>query len=142
MALATKLLTEASKNILSAINKELRDKEIKFGVLIIPSQWVVIENWALNNGVEIPEKYSVEPEKYLIRNYITFLNEKNISVIDALPYVVEAFAKSVEAKEDFYPFRNSHPLVKGYESYSMAAAELISNIDKKRNMKCSNACSE
>jgi hypothetical protein len=123
---------EASKLILSFISKDLHGSGIKFGVVIIPSKNLVIERWAIEHAVAIPEKFSVEPEKDLIEKYIAFLDEKNIPAIDSTPYIVEAFAESMELKEEFYPFRNGHPLVKGYESYSTAALALITefNLDE------------
>ena len=120
---------EASKVILSLISSELSSKGIKFGVMIIPSDLIIIGRWAANNsGVEMPKNFSVKHEKKLIENYIAFLNKKGIPVIDATPFVFEAFTESMELKEKFYSGR--HPLSEGYFSYSKAAAELISKINK------------
>ena len=121
---------EASKSILSLIDTELKRNGIKFGIVIIPSKGVVFERWATINRVPIPEGFSVEPEKTLIKKYVTFFDEKNIPTINGTNYVVEAFSKSVSRNELFYPLNDEHPMIKGYESYSKAAAELITRINQ------------
>ena len=120
---------EASKTILSMIRDKLHKRGIKFGVVIIPSKGLVIEQWAKNNKVKLPEKFNTTSVKALINKYISFFEDEKIFAIDSTPFVVEAFTKSVELKEDFYPLGDDHPLVRGYGSYSLAAAELISKIN-------------
>jgi len=119
---------EASKTILSLISNNLSHQGIKFGVVIIPPRELVIKQWARNNNVKTHKKFSVKPQQRLIDGYLAFLNQKGIPAIDSTPFVVEAFTKSVQIKESFYPSEDDHPLARGYESYSRAAAKLISNI--------------
>jgi len=87
----------------------------------------VVERWAKNNGFEIPDGFSTEPERKLFDKYINFFQDHEIPFVNATPVVVRAFTKSALMKEDFYPFHDGHPLANGYESYSRAAEELILN---------------
>ena len=121
---------EASKIIFSLILNKLHSKGIKFGVIIIPSKELVVERWTVNSDVDIPSNFSIKPQINLIEKYITFFNKSSIPAIDATPFVVEAFTKSVELNEEFYPFEDGHPFAEGYESYGKAAARLISLINR------------
>lgn len=56
----------ASKIILSLISNDLRDNGIKFGVVVIPSKALVIEQWVIINNMEIPEEFSIKSENLLI----------------------------------------------------------------------------
>ena len=121
---------DASKIIISMMNEEFRSKGVNFGIIVIPSKALVIEDWALNKGEKIPKDFSVEPEKNLINNYLLFFKENQIPNIYSLPFIRKAFSIAVEKNEDLYPFEDDHPLAKGYESYSRAAEALIWNISR------------
>jgi len=121
---------DISKTIFSVITKELRDKGIKFKIIIIPSKRIVIEQWAVNNSVEVPEKFPIYHEKELISKYLAFFKKNGIPAIDTTSLVVEAFTKSTQSGEEFYPFEDGHPREEGYRAYSLAAEKLMSEINQ------------
>jgi hypothetical protein len=122
----------ASKLIFSTINNDLRSQGIKFGVLIIPSKEQVIEQWATKSGIKMPDGFNISNQKTLIDKYIKFMKENGIPAIDATPFVVEAFGKSVKQNKNLYPPWDSHPLEEGYASYSEAAVKLIEAISQNK----------
>lgn len=120
---------EASKKIISFINNEFQKNKIKFGVIIIPSKMRAIEQWALNNQIDVPEGFSAAREKKLIGLYYEYFLDQGIPHVDSSPYVVKALTKAKKSKKRkyFYKIEDGHPYFEGYESYAAAAMELMTN---------------
>lgn len=111
--------------IVSHISETLERDGIRFGVLILPSKEMTISEWALENQIPVPDGYRVDGEKNLFNAYAEYFQKRNISYIDATPYVIEAFQTAIEHSNAFYLRGDGHPFANGYKSYAIAAETLI-----------------
>jgi hypothetical protein len=116
---------ENSLSIISFINSELGNQGIKFGVVILPSKELVLQEWARTSKIPLPDGYRIDKEEELIGAYLEYFSNTGISYIDATPFVLAAFQADTESGRIFYPRGDGHPLVNGYQSYAMAAEALI-----------------
>lgn len=115
--------------IISHINNNLNQSGIKFGIVILPSKELVIQEWAQANNIPLPDGYLVTNEEALIGAYLEYFANSEINFVDATPFVVEAFQADTQFATIFYPRGNGHPFASGYQSYARAAATLIGKID-------------
>jgi hypothetical protein len=115
--------------IINYINNNLNQSGIKFGVVIIPSKELVIQEWAQANNIPLPDGYHVTNEEALIGAYLEYFAYSEINFVDATPFVLEAFQADTQFATIFYPRGNGHPFASGYQSYARAAATLVQKID-------------
>jgi len=116
---------EATLRILK--NAHARNK--KLGVLLIPSKGNVLRTWSDSQNLESASDFNVSNETKLIRKFTQSLIKLDIPVIDATPYLLDAFAVEEKAGRLLYPQNDGHPLEQGYASYSEAADDLLDIIN-------------
>ena len=119
---------ENSLTIMSFINSELDNKGIKFGIVILPSKELVLQEWAEASNIPLPDGYRIDNEEELIAAYVEYFSSTGINYIDATPFVLEAFQADTRSSRIFYPRGDGHPFVNGYQSYARAAAALTGKI--------------
>ena len=115
--------------MLSYINSNLNQSGIKFGVIILPSKELIIQEWAKARQIPLPDGYLVTHEEALIGAYTEYFANADINFLDATPYVLEAFQADTQFATVFYPRGDGHPFASGYQSYARAAAILIRRIN-------------
>jgi len=115
--------------ILSYINSNLKQSDIKFGVVILPSKELILQEWAQANHIPLPDGYQITNEEALIGAYTEYFSNSGINFVDATPFVLEAFQADTQFATIFYPRGDGHPFASGYQSYARAAATLIRRID-------------
>ncbi|MDB4308194.1 GDSL-type esterase/lipase family protein, partial [Gammaproteobacteria bacterium] len=115
--------------MLSYINSNLNQSGIKFGVIILPSKELIIQEWAKARQIPLPDGYLVTHEETLIGAYTEYFANADINFLDATPYVLEAFQADTQFATVFYPRGDGHPFASGYQSYARAAATLIRRIN-------------
>jgi len=118
---------EASLKMLADAAATLAEHGTTLTVLLIPSEYVVLTTWAKQEDFGLPPEFSAANEVELMRLYSDRLRAAGIPVRDATPYVVAAYAKSVDEGETFYPLDDGHPLAAGQRSYAAAAVDLLSS---------------
>ena len=120
---------ENSLTVISFINSELGNQGIKFGVMILPSKELVLQEWAQAGNIPLPEGYRIDNEAALIAAYVEYFSNTGINYINATPFVLEAFQTDTQSGRIFYPRGDGHPFVNGYQSYARAAETLIRKIN-------------
>lgn len=125
---AIRISFENSLAIIDYINSRLNKDGIRFGVVILPSKELVLQEWAVAEGIPLPEGYSIANEEELIAAYVAAFSASGIHYIDATPLVLDAFRNDTRSNRIFYPRGDGHPFASGYQSYARAAAALIKEI--------------
>lgn len=115
--------------IINYINSNLKKSGIKFGVVILPSKELILQEWVLANHTPLPDGYQITNEEALIGAYSEHFSNTDINFINATPFVLEAFQADTQFATIFYPRGDGHPFASGYQSYARAAAALIREID-------------
>jgi hypothetical protein len=108
-------------------NTELNN--IRFGVLLIPSQERVYYKYLMQIDYGVPNEYKelVDNEDELKENISLYLENIGISYIDVLPDMENALLKH----GNIYPVRdNDHPIEIGYQIYAENAFNLYQQIIK------------
>jgi hypothetical protein len=117
-----------SRLILEQFRARLSAQKRRFSVLLIPTRGRVLAGWTRINGGELPPEIAalLAGEESLVKAYGEYLDELQVSHLDALPFVVAALDAAVRQGQTFYPtLRDGHPLESGYAAYAAAAAELL-----------------
>ncbi len=117
--------------VINYINDTLNQGGIKFGVVIIPSKELVLQEWAQAINIPLPDGFHVANEAALIDAWRKYFASSEINFIDATPFVLEAFQADTASARIFYPRGDGHPFASGYQSYARAAATLAREIDEK-----------
>lgn len=114
---------ENSKKLFLDDRAAARDASIGFSVTIVPSKERVLHAWLERRHVAIDETFAgmMESELSLVQAYTSFFEANDIAHGDALPDVLDAFERVLEAGGEFYPRGNGHPLADGYSAYAEAA---------------------
>jgi hypothetical protein len=115
--------------MINHINKTLNQSGIKFGIVILPSKELVLQEWAQANNIPLPAGYHVTSEAALTDAWLENFAHSGINFIDATPFVLEAFQAETRMARIFYPRGDGHPFASGYQSYARAAATLARKID-------------
>jgi hypothetical protein len=116
--------------IINHINSSLKKNGIKFGVVILPSKELVLQEWAQVSNIPLPDGYRIANEEELIGAYVEYFSNSGIYFIDATPFVLEAFQADTQSARIFYPRGDGHPFVSGYQSYARAAETLVREINE------------
>ena len=116
--------------IIDHINSHLQQSGINFGVVILPSKELVLQEWAHANSIPLPDGFHANNEVELINAWLEYLARSGINFIDATPFVLEAFQTDTASTRIFYPRGDGHPFASGYQSYARAAATLVRKIDQ------------
>lgn len=103
------------------------DASIGFSIVILPSKERVLHAWAERRGQPVDDAFDrmVQNERKLVQAYETFFGANGIAYSDALPDVVAAFERVLEAGGAFYPVGNGHPFEDGYAAYAEAALRAL-----------------
>ena len=120
---------EVLKKILTEAKNNAKAKNIRFGVLFIPSKERVLFNYLTQMEYELPEVYGelVKNEDALKDDISVFLNKAEIPFIDVLPGMEKALLKY----GNIYPANdNGHPIETGYKIYAESAFDLYQSINK------------
>ena len=115
--------------IIDHINNKLQQSGINFGVVILPSKELILQEWAHASSIPLPDDFHANNEVELINAWLEYLARSEIDFIDATPFVLEAFQADTASARIFYPRGDGHPFASGYQSYARAAATLVRNID-------------
>ena len=118
--------------ILRFAHARLRDRGVRFSVLMIPSRERVLLEWSRAYAQEKDPRLDAlaQGEIDLAGKFAEFLAGEAIPVRDAAPTVVAAFAAALARNEAFYPSTSDgHPFAAGYAAYAQAAATLAREAD-------------
>ncbi len=122
---------ENSKRLFLDSQASAADESIGFSITIVPSKERVLHAWTAGRGAMIDEAFAglVQSELDLVRAYEDFFDAHDIAYADALPDVLDAFERVLQADGDFYPLDDGHPFEEGYDAYAAAA---LRGLDRSR----------
>ncbi len=115
---------EIAKIILQDAKVMLDKKNIKFGVVFLPSKQRAYYDYLLGKHFTLPDVYHemVRNELMLTEKLANTMTKAGIPFIDAKPYVEQ----TLYDRENVYPSHtDGHPLEPGYRAYALAAANMI-----------------
>ncbi len=102
------------------------ERGVRFMVLVIPSKFQVVRNWALDNTVKIPllVEESATSIQRLEDRYLEFFSESNIPALTASEELLTVFAEAMHNGMSLYEVDDDHPSKAGYLAIAKAAARL------------------
>lgn len=123
---------EFSRTFLRESKASFDRKGIRLSVVLIPTKILTLYVLSKEQGVAInPEVARVAKlEENLLARFREILEAESIVYVDALPYLVPALVKSIEAGIPFYPPMDGHPYAAGNEAYADAAIEGLRLVER------------
>jgi lysophospholipase L1-like esterase len=118
------------KDFLQKARRETQARNIRFGVLLIPSKERVFYGYLKEKGYKLSDEYEqlVENDDRLRKATAAFMKKIGVSSADVLPDMENAIRKY----RNVYPATtDGHPLETGYQVYAEAAAKLVSGRQEK-----------
>jgi hypothetical protein len=112
------------KDFLQKAKRETQTRNIRFGVLLIPSKERVFYSYLKEKGYELSDEYEqlVVNDNKLRSNTVAFMKKIGVSSVDLLPNMEDA----IRNYKNIYPATtDGHPLDMGYRVFAEAAAELV-----------------
>jgi hypothetical protein len=117
-----------SLEILKSMHSRAKRFSVGFGVLIIPSQELVVRRALKKRDLAIPGFLKdLDRERQLIKRYEDFMSKLGIQHVSATDYLVDLVLEASESGVNVYP--NGHPGEAGYRTYAAAAEVLIDRLD-------------
>jgi lysophospholipase L1-like esterase len=119
-----KMAFEMLNIFLESASQKVRNENIRFTVLLIPSRERVFYDYLTENNHNLPEVYRslVRKEDKLRQATMLLLEENKIRYGDVLPGLQQALLEN----SNLYPVKDDgHPLKKGYSIYADVAEKLI-----------------
>ena len=112
------------KDFLQKAKRETQARNIRFGVLLIPSKERVFYSYLKEKGYKLSDEYEqlVSNDDKLRKSTVAFMDKIGVPSTNVLPKMEEAIRKY----KNVYPATtDGHPLDIGYRVFAEAAAQLV-----------------
>ena len=118
------------KDFLQKAKRETRARNIKLGVLLIPSKERVFYRYLKEKGYELSDEYEqlVVNDDKLRKNTMAFMKTIGVPSADVLPDMEDAIRKY---RNVYPPATDGHPLEVGYRVIAETAAKLVAGRQEK-----------
>jgi len=122
------------KKMAASWHSKTRARDVKLGVLIIPSRSQIVyrylEQQGLAGSVDPSFRKNIESQNAFDRAIESILDEVGIPYQEAASDAAVAMGEAMSEGRNFFPAMDAHPLEDGYRGYAVAATRLWETMSK------------